>query len=46
VTKGGAAPSTFEGCYNPVMGISTKFTHADLGATPCDGKRREILEGK
>jgi len=28
------------------MGISTKFTHADLLAIPCDGKRREIVDGE
>jgi len=28
------------------MGISTKFTHADLLAIPYDGKRREIVDGE
>ncbi len=28
------------------MGISTKFTHADLLAIPDDGKRRELLDGE
>ena len=28
------------------MGISTKYTHADLLAIPDDGKRREILDGE
>jgi len=28
------------------MGISTKFTHADLLAIPDDGKRREIVDGE
>jgi Uma2 family endonuclease len=27
------------------MGISTKFTHADLLVMPDDGKRREIMDG-
>ena len=27
------------------MGISTKFTHADLLVMPDDGKRREIIDG-
>ncbi len=34
------------GCYNLFMGISTKFTHADLLAIPDDGKRREIVNGE
>lgn len=28
------------------MGISTKFTHADLLVIPDDGKRREIVDGE
>ena len=28
------------------MGISTKFTHADLLVMPDDGKRREIIDGE
>ena len=33
-------------CYNLTMGISTKFTHADLLVMPYDGKRREIIDGE
>lgn len=33
-------------CYNWLMPISTKFTHADLLVMPDDGKRREIVGGE
>jgi len=45
----GARPAqgvSFSPCYNAVMLISTKFTHADLLEAPDDGKRREIVEGE
>jgi Uma2 family endonuclease len=41
-----AQSGSFCPCYNVLMLISTKFTHADLLAMPDDGKRREIVEGE